>query len=209
MTTFDIIFVCVMPLIGAIIGYVTNVLAVKMLFHPRKPRRIIFWKFQGLVPSRQKEIAKRFADVVSNEFVTAEEISAGFDEEKLIERLLIAIDDEISNFISEKMGMLSPLLTALISPDLITNVRAGLLNEIRNKLPVLFANLKSEITETYDIKTIVEEKIAKFSLEKLEDIILAVSKQELKQIERLGGFLGFFIGLLQSLIYFISIVLSR
>ncbi|MBI2451985.1 DUF445 family protein [Candidatus Pacearchaeota archaeon] len=45
----------ILPLTGAIIGYVTNWVAIKMLFWPRKK----IFGIQGLVPKRKEEIAAR------------------------------------------------------------------------------------------------------------------------------------------------------
>ena len=46
----------------------------------------------------------------------------------------------------------------------------------------------------------VENKINEFDLLKLESIIISISRRELKQIEYLGGLLGFIIGILQGII---------
>jgi uncharacterized membrane protein YheB (UPF0754 family) len=47
------------PVLGAFIGYITNVVAVELLFHPKKPVNIFGFKIQGLVPARSKEIVER------------------------------------------------------------------------------------------------------------------------------------------------------
>jgi uncharacterized membrane protein YheB (UPF0754 family) len=47
------------PVIGFIIGYFTNYLAIKMLFYPRKP----ILGFQGVLPKRRNELAKNIAEV--------------------------------------------------------------------------------------------------------------------------------------------------
>ena len=47
------------PIIGAIIGLITNWIAVKMLFHPKKK----IFGIQGVIPKRKKDIAKRIGNV--------------------------------------------------------------------------------------------------------------------------------------------------
>ena len=47
---------------------------------------------------------------------------------------------------------------------------------------------------------LVESKINSFELEKLEAIIVHIAKNELKHIEYMGIFLGFFIGLVQGIV---------
>ena len=51
-----------LPLLGAFIGYITNVVAVKLLFHPKKPINILGIKLQGLIPARSEELTERILD---------------------------------------------------------------------------------------------------------------------------------------------------
>ena len=58
-----------MPFIGAGIGWVTNFIAVKMLFHPRKPLRLLFFSVQGVFPKRQQAFAHKLGAIVSDELI--------------------------------------------------------------------------------------------------------------------------------------------
>ncbi|MCD4657602.1 MAG: DUF445 family protein [Planctomycetes bacterium] len=197
----DIIVICAAPALGALIGYATNVIAVKMLFHPRKPRKFLFMKFHGLIPRRRADIAKRLAAMVSEELVTSVEIEKSVDLSKIQETLVHAIDEEISKFIKDKINSLSPLISAFVSDELIASLKKSIVDEIAGKIPKFLEDIKSDIGSNFNINGVVEEKVMNFSIEKLEEIMLSVSKQEFKNIERLGGVLGFIIGLTQSTIY--------
>ena len=48
----------VFPVVGFFIGWITNVIAITFLFHPRK--KIL--GFQGIIPHRRKELAKRISE---------------------------------------------------------------------------------------------------------------------------------------------------
>ncbi len=48
-----------MPVIGFIIGYLTNYIAIKMLFHPRS--RVL--GIQGVIPRRKSVLAKQIGEV--------------------------------------------------------------------------------------------------------------------------------------------------
>src|SRR5690606_29968058 len=68
-------YVAATILIAAAIGYMTNYLAIKMLFLPRRPwiiggRRVPFTP--GLIPKRKGEIAAALGQVVSEYLVTTE-----------------------------------------------------------------------------------------------------------------------------------------
>jgi uncharacterized membrane protein YheB (UPF0754 family) len=65
------------PLVGGIIGYFTNDIAIKMLFRPYKPiyvgdRQLPFTP--GLIPSNQEKLAKRISDTIMGSLLTPEEL---------------------------------------------------------------------------------------------------------------------------------------
>lgn len=63
------------PLVGAIIGYLTNWIAVKMLFHPRYEKRIGNWKVPftpGVIPKGQPRLARAIGNAVKTQLLTRE-----------------------------------------------------------------------------------------------------------------------------------------
>ncbi|MGI0486240.1 DUF445 domain-containing protein [Pantanalinema rosaneae CENA516] len=73
------------PVVGGIIGYFTNDIAIKMLFRPYRPlsvagKRLPFTP--GLIPRNQARLAKRISDTIMGSLLTPEELH------KLAQRLL-------------------------------------------------------------------------------------------------------------------------
>ena len=56
-----------MIIIGALIGWITNYFAIKMLFRPLKEINILGFKVQGLIPKRKMEMAESIADTIQEE----------------------------------------------------------------------------------------------------------------------------------------------
>lgn len=77
------------PIVGAVIGYFTNYLAVKMLFHPHKPWKIGKLRIPftpGIVPQRQSALAKAIGDAVGNHLFTGDDLKQLFLSDKTKER---------------------------------------------------------------------------------------------------------------------------
>ncbi len=73
------------PVLGAIIGYFTNDIAITMLFRPYKALYIGKWKIPftpGLIPSNQERLAQRISDTIMGSLLTPEEL------QKLTKKLL-------------------------------------------------------------------------------------------------------------------------
>ncbi|MEA1974016.1 MAG: DUF445 family protein [Bacillota bacterium] len=184
----------VLAVIGAFIGWMTNVFAIKLLFRPFKEINILGFKIQGLIPKRRTDIAKSIGETIDSELVSLEKIIDDFIEglDKLEVKNLIKA--RIENIIKEKLPPLIPVgMVMMFVNDVIESQGDQLIDEIIEKMI-------SKATASIKIDEIVEDNINKFELEKIESIILDLAKTELKHIEYLGGAIGFMIGIVQGLI---------
>ncbi|AKU16888.1 hypothetical protein [Luteipulveratus mongoliensis] len=89
-----------LPVCGAVIGYVTNWLAIAVIFQPVKPRGIGPFKFQGLFIRRQDQVADVWARIISERIVTLTNIGyelfngpRGDRTHKMIENLMRPVVD--------------------------------------------------------------------------------------------------------------------
>ena len=66
-----VVTLLMVTMVGAVIGWITNIFAIKLLFRPLNPIRIPFTPFTivGLIPKRRNEIATTIAEVVSQELL--------------------------------------------------------------------------------------------------------------------------------------------
>ena len=78
--------------IGAGIGWITNYVAIKMLFRPYKEINLGLFKLQGLLPKRKHEIGENIAEVIQTELVSLQEILKSLDGSKLEEKMSEIID---------------------------------------------------------------------------------------------------------------------
>lgn len=87
------------PLLGGIIGYITNDIAIKMLFHPRKA--IYIGKFHipftpGLIPQQKKRIAKSIGRVVSSQLLNTETMKSAVLSQSAVDRLRSRIQEQLT-----------------------------------------------------------------------------------------------------------------
>ncbi len=60
----------VLPIAGVLIGYTTNLLGIRMIFEPVRPRQVGPFEVQGLFLKRQPEVAEVYADIIADDVVT-------------------------------------------------------------------------------------------------------------------------------------------
>ncbi len=62
------------PLISALIGWITNYLAVKMIFRPHIPIKILGITFHGILPKRKSALAHEIGETVERELISHDDI---------------------------------------------------------------------------------------------------------------------------------------
>lgn len=190
--------ILLMAVIGGLIGYITNVLAVKMLFKPITPIKIPMTSFyiQGLVPKRREEIAINLAKAINDELIDYEKIvdSMIVDDDKMEAKSYIS--QRIDNIMQEKINFIPAMFRGMIADP----VREIIDNELDGIIDYAIDMFKEKSMSRIDLESMISEKINEFDLLELENLIINISKKELKHIEILGLFLGLFIGTLQGII---------
>ncbi len=184
------------PLVGAIIGYVTNTIAIAMLFRPHRPKRLGPLLLQGLIPKRQKDLAHKIGEVVGNHLLDHKDLVAAFENMDLEKVLSDLLGKGLGEKISELQAM--PLIGAFLTPERVQGLKEGIVRSILKRRESLFEAMESQLEKNLDVSGIVEAKVAAFPSEELEGLILAVAKRELRAIEIWGALLGALIGLLQA-----------
>lgn len=188
------------PLISAFIGWFTNWIAIKMLFHPRVPKKILFITFQGIFPKRQKQFALKLGKLVSNELLSFAEIENKIANPKNIQKILPILETHIDVFLKEKLTSQIPMLGMLIGEKTIVMVKEIFMKELEELFPILMKQYMNTLQGELDLEKIVTEKVEKFSSDKLEEILNQIMSTEFRFIEIIGAVLGLLIGLIQVLI---------
>jgi uncharacterized membrane protein YheB (UPF0754 family) len=188
------------PIISGLIGWLTNLIAVKMIFRPLKPINVLGLKIQGLLPKRHYDLAEKIGEVVETHLISVEDIKATIEDPVLHKKLIEKLHQKVNIFLTEKLKNIIPFIANFLSQDVLDKINEILSEEIGEILPELIEEFVEHFEEKINLKELVKEKIKGFDLLKLENIILSISSRELKAIEIFGGILGFLIGIVQLLI---------
>ncbi|MGE9932393.1 DUF445 domain-containing protein [Anaerovoracaceae bacterium SGI.174] len=126
------------PLIGAVIGYCTNYIAVKMLFRPRNEIKVLGHTLPftpGAIPKNKPRLAKAIGEVVETTFFGEETISAQFlsgeAEDNAVAQMVRGMDRPISDLgisvlgSEEKYEKGLDRLSEILSQQLLQSLRSG------------------------------------------------------------------------------------
>ena len=195
----------IMIIISGAIGWITNWVAIKMLFRPHKEINFGLFKIQGLIPKRRAEIGTGIANIIQNELISIKDVISNIDRVEFSKRLNDLIDDVLDKNLKKKVKEKFPLLQVFFSDKVAKDVGNTIKDIVMENQEKIFEIFSNYAEENIDFEVIISDKISNFSLDKLEEIITLLAKKELKHIEVIGAVLGVLIGAIQ---YFITLIVK-
>ena len=139
------------PLIGAVIGYVTNWIAVKMMFRPLKEIKIGKFKLPftpGIIPKNRKRIAKSIAIAINDNLLTNSDLT-----DKLMSNdIQDSIRLKVSNFAMSDQ-ILGDKILETVDGQKLNQIKGNLTNKLSNSiyLSILEANVGEIVGEQVEL----------------------------------------------------------
>ena len=192
------------PVISAFIHWLTIWMALKLLFHPRKPRKFLGLTLHGVFPKRQQQIAESLGKIVGQELLSFGDIEKTITNPENVQKILPLAEEHIGHFLRTKLKESMPLISMFIGDKTIVQLKTVFMKELEELFPTIMKNYVSNLKNDLDLERIVVEKIADFSSDKLEQMLNQILTKEFRFVEVIGAALGFFIGLLQIFLTLLS-----
>lgn len=179
------------PAIGALIGAVTNDVAIRMLFRPYQPWIVAGIRVPmtpGLIPRERHHIA----EAIATTFV--EHVFSDQDLPKMI------FTDDVKDKIRVKVGSLLDQMGAMLK---INEAMLGMAKGMAsNQLIKELENLSSHLSDdSARIKEMIQQRIDALDVPTLEELVLGFSRKQFRHITWFGALLGGLIGVVQVILY--------
>src|SRR5690554_4365177 len=189
--------ILLIPFIGALIGWLTNRIAIKMLFWPKLPIRILGtkWEIIGVLPKRRNELAFSVGKAIDSDLLPIEEVlsKVGDYEQYLLDKVTFHVDERLRAVLPTFIPNRLEMVIRDYLRDIIVKEAGGVMGQLSSAVA-------KDAKTKFRLGPLVEEKIKLFNLDKLEDLIKSIAASELRHIELFGALLGFVIGIAQSLV---------
>ena len=184
-------------LISGFIGWVTNWIAIKMLFHPREPIKLFGLTIQGIFPKNQSQFAQKLGKLVSGEFLSFSDIEQKISEPGNIQKMMPLIEQHVDTFLNKRLSEQLPMISMFLGDKTIAKLKATFMQEIEAILPAVMRSYAGELRTDLDLEGIITEKVSRFSSDRLEELLYQIMAKEFRFVEWVGAFIGLLIGLIQ------------
>lgn len=205
----------VIPFISAIVGYVTNVMALQMTFYPleftpgilkiAQPEGQPFGLlggWQGIIPAKAGKMAGILCDLMTSKLLNVAEMFGRINPEKFAEALAPEMKGSMYRIIQDVMSREAPTfwesLPIYVQQELVVEALRG----APEFLASVIADLQKHVYEVLDLKAMV----VKLSLANKQHVVRMfqeVGQSEFRIIEHSGAYFGLLFGVVQMIVFYI------
>lgn len=190
-----------MPIMGIVVGYYTNWLALLMIFRPLEVKQYAFLKYQGLFLKRQAEVSKEFAAVVANRVLNTENLIRLIFMGKGGDLIIQLVNQKAQDVVESKLNEKIPMASFIMGQEKMRELKENIAEKIVWIIPDVAHRVKSYVTDTLKIEATIEERLSKLPKDEFEELLHSVFKEDEMTLIVLGAMLGGLVGLLQA--YFV------
>jgi len=188
------------PIVGVIVGYYTNWLALKMIFRPLREKKILgLIKYQGLFLKRQSEVSKEYAAIVANKILSPHQVLENFIYGKAAESFFGVIQSNVIKALAKMEGLAQPILSFAVGSEKYETLKALIVKRMNEAVPKYASQVEGYLAEAMDLEKTLYERLSKLPPEEFEELLRTAFQEDEWILILVGSALGFAVGLVQML----------
>lgn len=199
-----------LPVGGAVVGYITNWIALKWIFEPLNPTRVGPFVLQGLFLRRQKEVSAEFSSYISENVLNSQQVWTSLLSDKGKDGFMGIIGRNVP-FLSKKAQLdvvktLRSQLTGL--SDIHTSAKDVTMSAAATAAAAASGDhaLHGYINRRLDLANLLTERMNRLSPAEFEQVLHPVFQEDELTLIIAGGVLGLLAGLSQ---WWLNVYLER
>ena len=189
------------PITSALVGWLTNVVAIKMTFYPIHFIGIKPIGWQGIIPSKAAKMSSISVDLWTSKLINVKELFAKINPKKVAKEMHPEFDRISKEIMDEIMHEQAPEIWSRVPESVKKLAYSRISKDLPEIVTEMMTDIKENIDEMFDIKDMVIKRLTK-DKGLLNDMFLQVGDEEFKFIERSGFTFGFLFGIVQMLVWY-------
>ncbi|MEN9443882.1 MAG: hypothetical protein RIS47_772 [Bacteroidota bacterium] len=191
-----------LPLAGVIVGYLTNYLALFLIFNPIRERRFLWLRFQGLFVQRKHEVSKKYAEIIAQNILTIDALFDYLLRGPRPQRVRAIVKHKIDSAIDAFVGSHALLVAKTLGIHKIETIKNIVHYRLMEELPVAIRDAFAYTETQLDIEHVIAIKMQQLSDLEFVDFLRPVFQEDEWKLVLIGGILGGLAGLIQYFLFF-------
>lgn len=191
----------IMPAFGFGVGFISDYIALNMLFRPIRPRRYFgLFTFQGLLHAQRDKITRDYAKILAEDLFSPENLFEGILNGPGADKLYALIAKEVHAAIDAQAGVATPLVSLAVGSARYRAMKDSAARLIIERLPETLADAQDYTMSVIDLEGTIVDKMGQLDNEQYESILRPVFKDDEPLMIAVGAILGGVVGEIQVLV---------
>jgi uncharacterized membrane protein YheB (UPF0754 family) len=190
----------IMPAFGLLVGWFTDWLALKMIFNPKEPVRILGVEWQGLFLKRRKEVAADYGALIADEIITPRKVIEAVLKGPLSDRVFAMVRRQVQASLDRSTGLAKPLVVLSVGSARYQTMKRDITARVMERMPETMTYVEEYARESMDVRNLLIEKMQALDELQFEALIRPAFEQDEWILISVGALLGFVMGEAQALV---------
>ena len=191
----------VLPIGGVIIGYVTNWMALWMIFEPVEPRKIGPFKIQGLFIRRQPEVADVYAGIIADDIVTLSNMGDELLNGPQSDRTRWMIESRLRPAVDRSIGAARPAVRIAVGARQYDAIRESIATEAVEYTMTPLSDPAFNRQQSSEMRDLIGSRMRELPPADFQDLLRSAMREDEWLLLLHGAVLGFAAGLLHLAIF--------
>lgn len=188
----------VMPVFGGLTGWLTDWLALRMVFEPKQPTRYLgLFTWQGLFLKRRKQVAAEYGRLIAKELLTPANVINGILNGPLSDRLAELVQKHVQKVVDAQAGVAKPFVVFSVGSRRYQEMKRSIADKLVARMPETLKHVEKYATDAMDIENTLSSKMQDLTAEQFEGLLRPAFQQDEWILITVGAVLGFLVGELQ------------
>jgi uncharacterized membrane protein YheB (UPF0754 family) len=190
----------VLPAAGFFVGYVTNWLAMTLIFEPKQPKRVGPFRVQGVFIKRQLEVAGKFSDVIADRVLTGDNMIKHLTEGPSREPVMAILEEQVEASMKEYER--DAMVAMLVSKEKLEEAKADLMERVRSADLAQSGPIHAFADQSERIRSQMEANLRTLDPGEFSGVLRPVFQKDEWKLVVAGGVIGAIIGAVQVVTLF-------
>ena len=189
-----------LPLAGVLVGYLTNWLAIQMIFRPIEEVRFLSFRYRGLFLKRQDEVSREYAQLLANEIIIPSKIVEMLAQGERADLFVETVHTQLEALLDDRLGRLQGAVLLTVGSAPYARLKRRVTRKIVELIPRHSHLMESYWRDAMDLETTMGERLRSLPPAEFESVLRTCFKEDEWILITVGAVLGMVAGLLEALV---------
>lgn len=187
-----------LPIQGVIVGYLTNYIAINMIFRPLRKKKYGPFEYQGLFLKRQNEVSKEYSRLVATKILTPRKILEQILYGQAAEEVFDMVRKAVAIAVEKTASLAKPVISLTVGNYRYNELKEFAVSRMTEILPKSAEQVEKYVGEAMDLENTMYDRMRQLEPEEFEDILRTAFKEDEFLLIMVGAVLGAAVGMGQA-----------